>query len=83
MGCSDPGPATMASLGTLHGHRVQGLSPSQAQRDFSHSIAAIGTPARPPKPQEKSPGRPRDYRLFPRQCRNVVRKSKKKRKKDF
>jgi len=50
------------------------MSPSLVQRDFSRLISQFGTPAQPPKPRGKSPGRPQGFRLPPRKRHSVVYK---------
>ena len=52
-------------------------SPSFAQRGFGRVIQQIGTPARPPKPRGKSPGRAKGERQQPRKRHPVIKKSKK------
>ncbi|MGE3594845.1 MAG: transposase [Dehalococcoidia bacterium] len=44
---------------------LAGLTPYQVRRAFSRGQAALGTPARPPKPCGRSPGRPRGRRSGP------------------
>lgn len=53
------------------------LSPTLVQRDFERLIRQLGTPAQPPKPRGKSPGRPQGMTLPPRPRRKVVVKGKK------
>jgi hypothetical protein len=53
------------------------ISPSLVQRDFARLIRQIGTPAQPPKPRGKSPGRSPGTKLPPRPCPNVVIKGNK------
>ena len=55
----------------------QTASPSVAQRDFERIIRKIGTPALPPQPRGKSPGRATGTRLPPRKRHPVVKKSRK------
>lgn len=50
----------------------QELSPTLVQRDFQRLIRQLGTPAQPPQPRGKSPGRPEGMTLPPRPRRNVV-----------
>jgi len=52
-------------------------SPSLVQRDFGRIIQQIGTPARPPKPRGKSPGRPKGGRQLPRKRYRVIKKGTK------
>jgi hypothetical protein len=52
-------------------------SPSQVQKDFQRIIKGIGTPAKPPKPRNKSLGRLRGETQFKRPCYSVVFKGKK------
>ena len=52
-------------------------SPSFVQRDFGRVIRQIGTPARPPKPRGKSPGRAKGDRQQRRERHRVIKKSKK------
>jgi len=53
------------------------ISPTLVQRDFARLIRQLGTPAQPPKPRGKSPGRPPGLELPPRPRRNVVFKGEK------
>ena len=39
----------------------QAVSPAQARRGFARLLLRLGSPARPPKPRGKSPGRTRGY----------------------
>jgi hypothetical protein len=50
----------------------QAATPAQARRDFARLSARIGTPARPPKPRGKAPGRPKGYHPPPRPDYPVV-----------
>ena len=52
-------------------------SPSTVQRDFGRIIRQIGTPAQPPKPRGKSPGRATGEQPPPRECHPVIKKGKK------
>ena len=52
-------------------------SPSFVQRDFGRIIRQIGTPAKPPKPRGKSPGRAKGAKQEPRKRHPVMKKSKK------
>lgn len=52
-------------------------SPSTVQRDFGRIIRQIGTPAEPPKPRGKSPGRANGERQHPRKRHPVIKKAKK------
>jgi len=52
-------------------------SPSGVQRDFGRIIRQIGTPAEPPKPRGKSPGRAKGEQQPPRKRHPVIRKGKK------
>ena len=52
-------------------------SPSTVQRDFGRIIRQIGTPAEPPKPRGKSPGRVKGERQQPRKRHPVIKKGKK------
>ena len=56
-------------------------SPSTVQRDFGRIIRQIGTPAEPPKPRGKSPGRAKGERQHPRKRHPVIKKDPKTRKK--
>jgi hypothetical protein len=47
-------------------------SPSTVQRDFGRIIRQIGTPAQPPKPRGKSPGRAKGEQPPPRKYHPVV-----------
>jgi hypothetical protein len=53
------------------------ISPTLVQRDFARLIRQLGTPAQPPKPRGKSPGRSPGTKLPPRPRHNVVVKGKK------
>lgn len=53
------------------------ISPTLVQRDFARLIRQMGTPAQPPKPRGKSPGRPPGTQLPPRPHPKVVVKGKK------
>ncbi|MEA3346153.1 MAG: hypothetical protein U9Q78_07935 [Chloroflexota bacterium] len=64
----------------------QEMTPTLVRRDFACAcgpcagerlIQQLGTPARPPKPRGKSPGRPKGMKLPPRPHREVVVKGKK------
>ncbi|MBE7554271.1 MAG: hypothetical protein HS126_24690 [Anaerolineales bacterium] len=37
----------------------QAATPAQTRRGFARLLARMGTPAQPPKPRGKSPGRPK------------------------
>jgi hypothetical protein len=50
------------------------LTPTLIQRDFNRLISQFGTPAKPPKPRGKSPGRKKGVRLPPRPLRMVLKK---------
>jgi hypothetical protein len=52
-------------------------SPSTVQRDFGRIIRQIGTPAQPPKPRGKSPGRAKGDQPPPRERHPVIKKGKK------
>jgi hypothetical protein len=52
-------------------------SPSAVQRDFGRIIRQIGTPAQPPKPRGKSPGRAKGELQPPRKHHMVIEKGKK------
>ena len=57
-------------------HYRQGkATPSSVQRDFERLLRTFGTPARPPKPRGKSPGRAKGTRLPPRKRHKVLKKS--------
>jgi len=51
-------------------------SPQQVRRAMTKIVAQLGTPARPPKPRGKSPGRPKGARVRPAPRYQVVYKSK-------
>ena len=53
-------------------------TPSQTQRDARRILRQIGTPAQPPKPRGKSPGRLPATRIPPRPRLKVVKKTKKR-----
>jgi hypothetical protein len=55
----------------------QEMTPTLVQRDFERLIKQLGTPAQPPEPRGKSPGRPKGMKLPPRPRRKVVVKGKK------
>ena len=55
-------------------------TPSQTQRDAARILRQIGTPAHPPKPRGKSPGRLPGTRVAPRPHLKVVKKTKKRAK---
>ncbi len=56
-------------------HYRQGkATPSSVQRDFGRLLRTFGTPAKPPKPRGKSPGRPKGTRLPPRKRHEVLKK---------
>ena len=55
----------------------QPATPSQAQRGFSRLLLDLGTPAQPPQPRGKSPGRPKGNRPGPRKRFPVVYKGQK------
>jgi hypothetical protein len=50
-------------------------SPSETQRDFARIIREIGTPAKPPKPRNKSKGRPDGFYPKPRIRLEIVKKT--------
>ena len=52
-------------------------SPSTVQRDFGRIIRQIGTPAEPPKPRGKSPGRAKGERQHARKRHPVIKKAEK------
>jgi len=52
-------------------------SPSAVQRDFGRIIRQIGTPAQPPKPRGKSPGRAKGELPPPRTRHPVIKKGRK------
>jgi hypothetical protein len=52
-------------------------SPSQVQKDFQRIIRGIGTPAKPPKPRNKSLGRARGEVQPKRLCYSIAFKGKK------
>ena len=51
------------------------ISPTVVQRNFQNLLSQFGSPAKPPKPRGKSPGRKLGFRLSPRPRQNVIRKS--------
>jgi hypothetical protein len=56
-------------------HYKQGrATPAPVQRDFRRLLRMFGTPACPPKPRGKSPGRARGTRLPPRKRHKVLKK---------
>ncbi len=52
-------------------------SPAMVQRDFSRIIAAVGTPARAPKPRGNAPGRVKGVRPPQRTPQPVIKKAQK------
>jgi hypothetical protein len=52
----------------------QAATPAQTRRGFARLLARIGTPAQPPKPRGKSPGRPKGYHPPARPRYLVVKK---------
>jgi len=52
----------------------QAVSPAQARRGFARLLLRLGSPARPPKPRGKSPGRALGYYPAPRIRYPVVKK---------
>jgi hypothetical protein len=52
-------------------------SPAGVQRDFGRIIAAVGTPARVPKPRGNAPGRAKGVRLPKRTPQPVIKKATK------
>ena len=52
------------------------ITPAAAQRDMARIIRQIGTPAPPPKPRGKSPGRLKGTVLIPRKRLPVLKKAK-------
>ena len=57
------------------------LSPGRVAQAFFVILAAIGTPAKPPKPRGKAPGWPKDKPRTPRPRYPIVKKRASKRKK--
>lgn len=53
---------------------AQAATPAQSRRGFARLLAKIGTPAQPPKPRGKSPGRPKGAQPPPRPRYPVVKK---------
>ena len=53
------------------------LPPGQVQRSAGRFLVRLGTPAEPPRPAGKGPGRTKGYRPAPRKRYPVVRKSQK------
>jgi len=51
-------------------------SPAMVQRDFGRIIAAVGTPARAPKPRGNAPGRAKGVRPARRTPQTVIKKAK-------
>lgn len=49
-------------------------NPTQVQKDFERIIQMIGTPAKPPKPRKKAPGRKLGDIQIKRLCHEIVRK---------
>jgi hypothetical protein len=57
-------------------NRREVVTPRQVRRCMPAILAQLGTPARPPKPRGKSPGRAKGYRPDKAPRLEVVRKSK-------
>lgn len=57
------------------------LTPGQVQRGASRFLVKLGTPAAPPRPAGKGPGRVKGYRPVPRKRYPVIRKGQKTTKK--
>jgi hypothetical protein len=57
------------------------LSLSQVRRAMPTLLRQLGTPARPPQPRGKAPGRPKGFQPKPRPRHPVIRKTSKKQKK--
>jgi hypothetical protein len=53
-------------------------NPTQVQKDFERIIQVIGTPAKPPKPRKKAPGRKLGDIQVKRLCHAIVKKRDKK-----
>ena len=53
------------------------ISPAQVQRDLARLIRQLGTPAQPPQPRGKSPGRAAGTKMPPRPHVKVVYKGQK------
>ena len=53
-------------------------NPTQVQKDFERIIQVIGTPAKPPKPRKKAPGRKLGDIQIKRLCHAIVKKKVKK-----
>jgi hypothetical protein len=56
-------------------HSARPATPARVRRAFRAPRAAIGTPAGPPKPSGKSPGRPRGKRSQPAPRHRIIRKA--------
>jgi hypothetical protein len=52
--------------------------PTQVQNDFERIIRVIGTPAKPPKPRKKAPGRKLGETQTKRRRHPIVKKGKNK-----
>ncbi len=61
--------------------RTAAVTPQQVRRAMPQIVAQLGTPAQPPKPRGKSPGRASGTQIRPAPRYEVVRKAKKKPKK--
>jgi hypothetical protein len=57
------------------------LTLAQVRRAMSSFLTQLGTPARPPQPRGKAPGRPKGFRPKPAPRHPVIRKTSKKEKK--
>jgi hypothetical protein len=51
------------------------LTPARVRRGFRRTAAALGTPARPPKPSRAGPGRPAGSRTGPRTRHPAIKKA--------
>ena len=49
-------------------------NPTQVQKDFERIIQVIGTPAKPPKPRKKAPGRKLGDIQIKRLCHAIVKR---------
>ena len=62
-------------------HRRSVLSLAQVRRAMPTFLTQLGTPARPPQPRGKAPGRPKGFHPKPVARQPVIRKTSKKRNK--
>jgi len=59
-------------------HKKKMITPALGQRDFPRLISQFGTPAKPPKPRGKPPGRTKGTNLPRRERHPVIYKGQKR-----